>query len=268
MPSITNIKKIKAIDALPGWAAKQCGLYVKDKREILSNPALSDDDVFKLVKGAPWAKDGDKENSSRVGDVVHEWTDRFIKGGTIADEEFAHPFYFDRDGKQIFLAQGPARTAFNMWRQFLHMVDTYHPKWIMSEFTVWSDRYGYAGTGDWIADINGRITLVDSKTGNRTYDDTAMQLAAIAFADFILEQDGSQIPIPDITHFAAYHMRPRFSRLVPYRNDAVKESFTEFLALLVVFNHELKWHQYDRSQPSKVQLFAPKLEAPPIRAKG
>jgi predicted RecB family nuclease len=54
------------------------------------------------------------------------------------------------------------------------------PLWI--EQVVWSDRHRYAGTVDLVARVEGRLTVVDYKSGKRVYQEAHLQLAAYAAA--------------------------------------------------------------------------------------
>ena len=49
---------------------------------------------------------------------------------------------------------------------------------LMVEFTVVSHKYGYAGTADLLAEVNGVLTLVDWKTGKSVYREAHLQNAA------------------------------------------------------------------------------------------
>ena len=252
VPSVTNIKDKKAIKALTYWAAKEAAQYASDN--IAKLATLKPDEIFTLVKSAPFAKTSAKEESSRVGDVVHGWVDRHIKGERISQAEIADPFFTDLNGKQEPLTKSGARTAQNMWRQFGAIVKTYNPKWVASEFTVWSDTHGYAGTADWAARIAGALVLGDTKTGKQAYEDTAVQLAALANADVILMPDGTERPLPHFDKFAVMHLRPTFARLIPYEH--IDEAFIEFLGLKAVFDFEVKYKD-------QIMMFAPKIQAPP-----
>lgn len=243
-PSITNIKDMKAIP-LAGWASRKCGEYVADHIGALS--ALSPEEIKDLVRGAPWRAEPGKPNEAGIGDIVHDWIDQYVKTGTIPNTEI----YYDREGREH-----PAPiTAKRMWRQFGGIVERYNPEFIESEFTVWSDRYGYAGTADLAAYIGAQrwTTLIDNKTGKTPYSDMAMQLGALAFADFILDEDGTERPIPEFDHFAILHIRPMSATLVPIPKEAIDAWFKAFLGLKVVFDTVHEWSD-------KTLLYAPKVQ--------
>ena len=53
---------------------------------------------------------------------------------------------------------------------------------IKIEQTVWSDVYGYAGTMDLLAVVNGKLTILDWKTSKALHPEYKLQVAAYAKA--------------------------------------------------------------------------------------
>jgi hypothetical protein len=107
------------------------------------------------------------------------------------------------------------------------------PGFLATEQTVYSRRYGYAGTFDLLATLPGRgLVLVDVKTGNRVYPEVCLQLAAYAAADFIGHPDGTEQPLPAIQAAAVLHLRPGGCQLLPVPiGRAVLEAFLSALAV-------------------------------------
>jgi hypothetical protein len=107
------------------------------------------------------------------------------------------------------------------------------PGFLATEQTVYSRRYGYAGTFDLLATLPGRgLVLVDVKTGNRVYPEVCLQLAAYAAADFIGHPDGTEQPLPAIQAAAVLHLRPGGYQLLPVPiGRAVLEAFLSALAV-------------------------------------
>lgn len=102
---------------------------------------------------------------------------------------------------------------------YARFLDEFTVKALHVEFSIASYRWGYAGTGDLIADITqGGLTrrlLMDVKT-NRSgiYGETALQLAAYRYADVLLDGDGEQ-PMPPVDGCAAIHVRGDGYSLIP-----------------------------------------------------
>jgi hypothetical protein len=228
VPSITNIKSVKNFKAASYVAAKDCATYVS--KNITTLATLPEQDIWSLVKGAPHRGDTQKNIASKIGDIVHGWIDNHIHG-----DEVNPRVYIDiNTGEEL---EAPT-TARHMWSSFLDFENFYHPKWFMSEFTVWSDSVGYAGTMDWAAWINDSLILADNKSGKGVYPDMALQLSAGAFADFIIDADEKEVAMPKFDRAGVLHIRPRFWEFVPVVN--LEEWFSAFKALKLVFDTELK----------------------------
>lgn len=244
VPSITNIKNLKAIQGLPGWAARECAEYAAANWEKLS--ALDDLEKIALIKGAPWRSDPTQPSASMIGDIVHGWIDAFIKG-----EKVNPGVFLDAKGNEC---PSPMQ-ARHMWRQFGGWVDRYRPRFYASEFTVWSHQHGFAGTADlaaWIGTgASAPLVLIDNKTGGNVYADTAIQLAALGNAEVILQEDGTEAELPHFDRFAILHIRPRFTRFVPVEHT--DEWFKAFLGLKAVFDAVVGFEE-------STLLAAPKVE--------
>lgn len=249
VPSITNICGVKDKGGIAKWGYRKCGEFVRDNLDAIN--ALNDGvAIVDLVRESPWRSTAD---SSHVGDVVHDWADRHIKGEAIPPEELAKPFVIFRDTQEFLTSKGAAN-ARGMWRSFLALEARYKIEWVASEVTVWSEKHEYAGTMDWIARIGGALTVGDNKTGNNVYKEVAMQLAAGAFADYAFDGQGNQIAIPKAERFAVAHLRPRYGRLVPVVH--LEEAYKSFLGLRECFEWDNTFANED------VLLVAPKIEAP------
>jgi hypothetical protein len=235
VPSITNITGMK-FKPLFKAGLKKAANYAADNRAMLAN--LDRDAVYTLVVNPPNAPN----EPSEVGTLVHGWIERFIKAKLTGNEA-------------DLVTAGEAASAVNtarwMYQSFLAFDKHYKPEYTASEFTVWSNRYGYAGTADFSMRLGGTHVLVDAKTGKQPYPEVAMQLAAIAKADFVLAADGTESRLPAYDGYAVLHVRPRSATLHPvYR---IEEAFQSFLGLKAVFD----WNVH--SAPASIG-FAPQIK--------
>jgi len=245
VPSITNVKSVKNFKAAGAVAAKECATYASKNRAMLAT--LDEQDAWSLVKGAPYRPDAAKNIASKNGDIVHGWIDEHI-GGNVVDPMV----YIDINTGE----EKPSNpTARGMWRAFLDFEAHYQPEWFMSEFTVWNDTVGYAGTMDWAAWINGNLILADNKSGKAAYPDMALQLAAGGFAEFILKPDGSEIEVPKFDRYGILHVRPQYWELIPVAH--VPEWWEAFKALKLVFDTTLELEDKTLLYAQKHQVRAP-----------
>jgi hypothetical protein len=100
-------------------------------------------------------------------------------------------------------------------------LDDFEVQPVLVEFVVMSHRYGYAGTGDIIADLaigNGVLErwLLDIKTSRSgVFGETALQLAGYRYADVYVGPDGQEHPMPTVARTGVVHVRADDYDLVP-----------------------------------------------------
>lgn len=235
VPSITNITGMK-FKPLFKSGLKKAATYAADNIATLAN--LDRDAVYTLCANPPT----DPTDPSRVGTLVHGWIERYIKGKLVGSGEgLVTP-------DELAAAPNTARWMYERWLKFdAH----YHPEYVASEFTVWSNTFGYAGTADFSMMLNGAHVLVDAKTGKQPYAEVAMQLAAISHADFILSADGTESRLPQYNGFGVLHIRPRSFTLHPvYR---IEEAFQSFLALKTVFEWNVHHAPYSVGEAPQIK---------------
>lgn len=200
--SVTTVIKVLDKPALPRWAAKVAAEYAVASWDTLA--PLGAEERTTLIKGAPW-RESDK--AANLGTAVHDAIDHWCR-----DE----PMPSWDAGVEPFM------------EQFALFLNDRDPLFTHNETTVWNRTHGYAGTLDFIAVIGGKVTLCDVKTGKGVYPETAMQLAALAHGEFIIDPDGAETPLPAVDLLAVLHLRPRSWSLVPV--DSGPESWDAFLA--------------------------------------
>ena len=83
----------------------------------------------------------------------------------------------------------------------------------MTEKVVANRVHGYAGTFDAIlkfgsGPLTGKTYLCDWKTSTGVYGEMAMQIAAYANADFYLDEEGNEQPMPEVDGLGIVHVSP------------------------------------------------------------
>jgi hypothetical protein len=191
------------------WAARVAAEYAVGHLDHLR--LLPPGQAIREVKQAPFAR---RDAAAELGDLVHAAVEATASGRarpTLLPQAEPYLAGFDR-----FLADR-------------------RPVFLAAERTVYSRRYGYAGTFDAIASLPGHgVVLLDVKTGHRLYPEACLQLAAYAAADFVADPDAvTEHPLPELHAGVVLHLRPGGYRLVPVPiGPAVLEGF---LAALAVF---------------------------------
>ena len=193
LPSVTTIiGKTLAKPALVPWAARTAAEIA------LNDPTLS---VQECASGIYRARD----KAANRGSMVHSLVESISKGA------------------KIDIAGLPDEVR-GYAQAFVDWFSMVKPKILLTEQVVYSLKYGYAGRLDFVADINGKIFLVDIKTGKTLYTEAFIQLSAYAeaieemgdspdlfrpidkIAGLLLKQDGSfafQEGVRDIEPFLA-----------------------------------------------------------------
>lgn len=161
----TILKTVIAKEALINWAVKMTADH------ILANfdptKAYKPDEIVKLVDDAKKAHRLAKEGSADIGTRAHKWIEEYIKakisGGMVPgkpEEDIKEPI-----------------------KNFLVWEASNEVKWLESEKPVYSKKYGYCGTMDFMAIVNGSKVIGDIKTSNAIYPESYyLQVSAYRYA--------------------------------------------------------------------------------------
>jgi hypothetical protein len=112
---------------------------------------------------------------------------------------------------------------------------------------------GYGGTFDFLAEIDGKMTLGDIKTGKAHYIEARLQLAALGMAEFIgRPNDPKRYRMPKIEQYAILHVRPEayakgYQLFRVNVNDADRAAFRGALDI----------YRWDQQRPSKGEPWSP-----------
>lgn len=147
--SVTNVLRVIDKPALRYWFGKQVFLAMTKNPEMSEGEAMS----------APYAK---SDKAKARGTTVHSIVEAYKKEGTII-EKVLEPY------------KGYAQ-AFYKW------VDDNKVEVLESEKTVISETHGFAGTLDLKVKVNGKVKIIDIKTGKDIYTEAFLQLSAYKHA--------------------------------------------------------------------------------------
>jgi hypothetical protein len=240
-PSITNILDVAVSKpALVPWAAKVTATKAWDElprmvalsrsRQVCSPKRAADrcgkcrDCLDREIKGEhKFAKDV----AADLGSRVHALAEAYVLGKPTAADAEAEPFV-----EQLL-------------RFYVDWGVNLETDIEAAECTVINRRHGYAGTGDvfmWLPVGPGgarRLLVVDYKTSSTrpvtsVYPEHGMQTAALAKAETVLLDDGTEIPMPKpITGTAILNLRADSYALVPMPlAGTVTDAFVAFCGAL------------------------------------
>lgn len=221
LPSITTI--------IGGGVPKPA--LVKWGPKMVANCVIDQWDEVVAQKDAPrasrekWLKEAPQrytDSRGKRGDEVHAWAE-WYGAGQVGPEPFvpetAQPALM---GLKMFL---------NDWK----------PEYVHVEKTVVNKRFGYAGTFDFICYLNiakvGRVLVLgDYKTSKGVYPEVGLQLAAVRFAEVMLElqEDGTYVeaPVPVVDMCVEVHIMDDDYDVIPV--EAGPDQFIAFRAAIAV----------------------------------
>lgn len=198
VPGVTSVLNMLPKEFLKFWAAKVVAEVAVDQAGSWIGLALNGDPqgAIDYLKRAPMRDTG---GAAARGTEAHDIFEKMSLGEKVG---------------RIHPDMEPYRDHF---QEFL---DTFQPEFLAMEGTVWSDTHGFAGSFDWIARIGDDVVIGDNKTTRSgVHAEVCIQLNTYAAADYILDPDGTQTPLPDITAAAVFHVRPEGWNLVPVVYD-------------------------------------------------
>lgn len=191
--------------ALMYWSARSVAEWVADNPEgVESLRAMGRGPMVQALKEVPWQK---RDTAAARGTEVHALAERIVHGEQVDVPEHLAGY-----------VQGYVR--------WLDSTDL-NPMW--TERPVANRQWRYAGTFDLIATMRGQAWLLDVKTASGVYGDNALQLAAYANAEFLLDPDGVEIPMPAIDRVGVLHVQDGETSLWTVDPRAAETAWRDFL---------------------------------------
>lgn len=171
LPSVTSVLSVIGKPALINWAAKvERELVLKASADLYedcpSNPRMSRTGwITTLQSRLTKEKAHQKElaKASEIGAQVHSLIEWSLKA-ELCMEAGPSPHICDA-----------AQWAYMSWQDWRKSVNL---KPIFVEQVVWSETYGYAGTLDLLAEVQGNVAVLDWKSGKAVYAESHLQNAA------------------------------------------------------------------------------------------
>lgn len=207
VPGVTTlIGKGLPKPAIPYWAAKTVAEWVAD------NPDLTDDlkrmggrgPAVAFLKELPWQK---RDEAAIRGTDVHALAERIVHGEPV---------------------DVPERLAGHV-SGYVDWLDSTGLEPLLTERPVASRKWRYAGTFDLIGKLDGRLWLLDVKTSSGVYGSTALQLTAYGNAEFYLDADDTEQPLPTVERYGVLHVTEYGTTLHYLPESANEPAWRDFL---------------------------------------
>ena len=167
VPSVTNVLSVMGKgDVLMRWASKLVAERAAQMKRSLPN--MDDGDIIDSLKAVPFQR---SNRAAERGTDIHAYLEARLNDWHVDDlSPDAEPY---RDAADDWLGKDIEIVATEL--------TAFHPL--------------YAGTMDFVARIDGRLTIGDFKTSKAIYDEAALQLAALMGC--MTDQHGDPVPWRD-----------------------------------------------------------------------
>jgi len=135
--------------------------------------------------------------------------------------------------KEVDLSEYPKQdidTAHNCMKSFYEWEKSHKIVPLLVETPLSSDKYGYGGTPDCLAEVNGELELLDFKTSNAIWDDYFYQLAAYRY--LLIEKGYKDLNRARILRFGKSNDEGFEDRLI----TRLDKEFQLFLHCLAIYN--------------------------------
>ena len=158
--SVTNALKVINKPALITWAANMACDYISECIE----PGKSYDElqIANMLEKARQAHWQTKKEAGGLGTLLHKWIEDYINGR--------------RPGVPVNAHMKASVKRFLKWKK------DHNVKFLLSEQVIFSRKYKYSGTTDFICEIDGKLFIGDLKTSKGIYAEMLMQTAAYRYA--------------------------------------------------------------------------------------
>jgi hypothetical protein len=163
-----------------------------------------------------------KASAGDRGSKVHQAIGVLVNGGTVGiNDSFENP--------RTMHPEPLNPDEYLCLMSFCQWFEEVKPEVIASEYTVWNEHYGYAGTVDLKCRINGVVWLIDIKTSPDIWPSFELQVSAYKHADPTLPK-GARLAILQVGYKRNKHKKWKFT--------PVADQFELFLAARKIWKKE------------------------------
>lgn len=172
-----------------------------------------------------------KEAAGNKGSKIHQAIDAILKGDQDIriDSKFIN--HKTEQPEELTLEECDAILAFLAWYKETK------PEVICWEYTIYSDKHNYAGTIDLVCRINGKLFIVDFKTGQNVWPEYELQVSAYGKAILNGEHAITQIGYVETIGLAILQIGYRGNK-AGYKFKEVDMQFDLFLAAQKIWEKE------------------------------
>ncbi len=202
-----------------------------------------------------------KQAAGDKGSKVHDAISAILRGEEVRiDSKFINRSTGEEE--ELTLEECEAILSFVNWRNEVK------PESLAWDITVFSERYGYAGTIDYVCKIDGVPYIVDFKTSSQVWPEYELQVSAYSQA---LQEDGRASKPARLAILQIGYKRNKAG----YKWNEVEDQFPLFLAARQIWSKECEGQQPKQrdypivlSPALKVEEALAETEQPALPTKG
>lgn len=200
--------------ALIKWGMNTTAAYAVDHWDDLHAMPVSE--RLKVLKGAAYAE---RDAAAKRGTEVHDLAEKLLHGQEVPvpDELAGHV------------------------ESYVKYLDEWNPQVVIAEVPVVNYDLGFAGTIDLLFDLpDGRRVLADVKTTRSgIFGEVALQLAAYRAAQFYVDRDGAEKPMPHVDECWGIWVRADGYSVVPVEAGERELLFFRYAKKIAEWQNEI-----------------------------
>lgn len=217
---VTSITGVLNKPALVYWAANIAAETFL--ANIKAGESLDEIQIKELADQIKTSHSKKKDASADLGTMIHDWLSEFLNAGISKKP----------------LPKKPINPEMkNAVNAFLDWCKKNKVKFLETERKIYSKKYGYAGTLDAVAMVNGKMTLVDFKTSNAIYPE--MFLQTVAYQSAFSEETGKKITHNLILRLSKENKEKGIEAFEVKETENYKENFGAFISCLKIYRWQM-----------------------------
>lgn len=165
LTGVTTILEVRAKDWLKWWPVKL--MYQTLLPRLKDVQGISEQEWDEVLLDAKKAHTKKSKEAKDLGQKVHDWIEGYIKA---------------KLGSKALPTPPDEEKIANAVNQFLAWEKEHKIQWLKSELIVASMKHLFGGTVDFLAMIDGKLTLGDFKTNSRISEEVFLQTAGYQVA--------------------------------------------------------------------------------------
>lgn len=188
VPSVTTILNVLNKPMLVPWAVGVTVDFIRAELDrIFSGSSVEIDKVFAVVDSAREAHDLVKQEAADIGSSAHDWLENYWK--SVVQKTDSPPVPEDEKVRNCVDAA-------------LKWIAEHEFKPLLVERPFYSRKYQITGKEDLAAIVDGKLAIVDYKSGKAIYPETALQSAA--YAKMYEEEFGQPVEVRWAIHLGKH----------------------------------------------------------------